>query len=509
MLFFLDPVSKFSATYAELIAAIGSADDIGAATDSGSASERGSRTGETHSTQSSPSYTFIVNLLRQVLQHQPQIDLRILAANAGLLDDANPGRTRDRSTTSSESTRQSSISERLNSERLNSGRIEIALSLSELNSACQNLLESPSRILLETSGSTGEPQTVWHSIESLSRGIRRSDEHRDSVWGLAYPLDHLAGLQVLFQALLNFNPLIQLYRIDPAVIHQAIDEHQITHLSCTPTFLRMLLASDAVHPSLRRLTNGGERYDRELDARIRAMFPHASRRNIYASTEVGPLLISDDDRFRVPDHLLDAIKIIEGELWLHKRLRVDTNIDAGMNDRSTNQQTDEIGQPSSTSQNELTAPFFPTGDQVEIIDQQPLTIRFLSRKTEGFNVAGFRVDPNRLESIARQHSLVANARFFGIPNSVTEHVVACDLLLKPMSTCNTSGAEDVNVGSDVSVARDEDRFRIGNEDLGRAWDETQFRTWLAERVQRHELPRIIKIVPELAITDSGKVKRRG
>jgi acyl-coenzyme A synthetase/AMP-(fatty) acid ligase len=513
MLFFLDPVSNFSATYAELFAAIGSAADIGAASDSGSASENGlARIRETNSIEASPSYAFIVNLLRQLLQRQPQIELRILAANAGLLEVANPGRTRNSSTSSGDSTCGSSISERSNSAILNSDSTQIALNLSDLNSAWQSLLDSPSRILLETSGSTGQPKTVWYSIASLTRGMRLGEEHRDSIWGLAYPLDHLAGLQVLFQGLLNFNPLIQLYRLEPFAIHHAIDHQQITHLSCTPTFLRMLLAADSIHPSLRRLTNGGERYDRELDQRIRRMFPNAQRRNIYASTEVGPLLVSDNDQFRIPNHLLNALRIIDGELWLHQDLRVDTDSrTTGKSDHrshSANQSdsmtvdsegffTNDLGH-SETVQRD----FFPTGDQVEIINERPLTIRFLSRKTEGFNVAGFRVDPHRLESIARQHPLIANARFYGMPNSVTEHVVACDLVLNRASSRDAGGDASGNRISVLSDSASPDGEASGT------WHEDQFRTWFAERVQRHELPRIIKIVPQLSMTESGKVNRR-
>jgi RimJ/RimL family protein N-acetyltransferase len=61
---------------------------------------------------------------------------------------------------------------------------------------------------------------------------------------LTYPLDHLAGLQVLFQALLNFNPIVNLYQAPASTVHPAIDKNQITHLSCTPTFLRMMLAGE-------------------------------------------------------------------------------------------------------------------------------------------------------------------------------------------------------------------------------------------------------------------------
>lgn len=434
MLFFLDPVSQFSASYEDLIADI-----------SGQASTHGKATAN---------YLFVVDLLRRILRHDSEIELRGLAMAA-------------QGDSQSEHPQLLSGPDLFQQETSLRGIVETGTE--QIDVWRRRILESPSRILLETSGSTGQPQSIWHTIGSLTRGIRFDEEQRRSIWGLAYPLDHLAGLQVLFQSLLNFNPLIQLYRVESAVIHQAIDDHQISHLSCTPTFLRMLLAGTAVHPGLLRLTNGGERYDSGLDNRIRVMFPNASRRNIYASTEVGPLLVSDSDYFRVPDPLLSSVKIIDGELWLHQNLRVDV----GIAPRERLFANDN--EPGAS----LHPDFFPTGDQVEIINERPLTIRFLSRKTEGFNVAGFRVDPVRLESIARQHPKITNARFYGVPNSLTEHLVACDLVL----------------GTDADSIKD------------RSWDENEFRNWFAQRVQRHEIPRMIKVVSELATTDSGKVKR--
>lgn len=458
MLFFLDPATHFSASYGDLLTDLAApVNDV-----SSPVANQVSLANQSATTAHS-SYRYMVPLLRSILQHQPQIDLRLIAAPVS------PGQA-DLGTPSGSSRSASQLTS-----HLAPSSQQTQQPLADLANWRRRLLNSPSRILLETSGSTGQPKTVWHTLASLTRGVRLGDEQRGAIWGLAYPLDHLAGLQVLFQAVLNFNPLIQLYRLDSTTIHQAIDRQEITHLSCTPTFLRMLLAADAVHPSLRRLTNGGERYDRELDRRIGKMFPNAQRRNIYASTEVGPLLVSNDDQFRIPDPLRPSIRIVDGELWLHHGLRVDL-------------ESDEANRSIPGSEHEA-APaehFFPTGDQVEVLAESPLTIRFLSRKTEGFNVAGFRIDPHRLESIARRYPGIANARFYGIPNSVTEHVVACELLLEASQEIHGIHRQTGQEGH---------------------WDTDQFRSWFAQQVQRHEIPRMINIVSELKLTESGKVDR--
>lgn len=325
----------------------------------------------------------------------------------------------------------------------------------------QNLfLSSTSRILLETSGSSGTPKQIWHSMSTLTQGIRCSARHRSSVWGLTYPLDHLAGMQVLFQSLLNANQLVHLYRATHSDVHDAIDSFSISHLSCTPTFLRMLLADSCVHPSVERLTSGGERLDSNSLQSVSRMFPNARLTNIYASTEVGALLVSHDDGFVIPDVLARKVRIVEGELWLHESLKVEKQLDVNEASRIVDD-------------NDKSA-FWPTGDQVEVISQSPWKIRFLSRCHEGFNVAGFRVDPVRLEAIARKHPAVADARFFGIPNSITEHLVACEL-----------------VAAHGSVPP----------------ESAQWLAWLRPQVDRHELPRIVRWVEKIDTTDSGKVRR--
>lgn len=320
----------------------------------------------------------------------------------------------------------------------------------------QMFLDSQSRILIETSGSSGTPKQIWHTVQSLTRGIRLSDQHRKAVWGWTYPVDHLAGMQVLFQALLNGNPLVHLYRATSQAIHTAFTSWSISHMSCTPTFLRMLLVDSYVHPSLIRLTTGGERLDEQLSKAIGAMFPNARLTNIYASTEAGPLLVSHSDSFEVPEVLRNKIQIVERELWFHRSLLVGDD------------QAALCGEG-------VDCDFWATGDQVEVLSENPLRIRFLSRCHEGFNVAGYRVDPVKLEAIARTHPQVAEARFYGVPNSITEHLVACDLVPADDST-------PLNVGD--------------------------WQAWLRPQVQRHEVPRIVRWVKNIETTASGKVKRQ-
>ena len=64
---------------------------------------------------------------------------------------------------------------------------------------------------------------------------------------------------------------------------------------------------------------GGERFDNQLEKRLRKVFPNAQIRNVYASTEVGSLLSSRNDLFKIPAYLKEKIKVsADNELILHK-----------------------------------------------------------------------------------------------------------------------------------------------------------------------------------------------
>ena len=57
--------------------------------------------------------------------------------------------------------------------------------------------------VLPTSGTTGSPKFVTHTLNSLTKSTWKNSNNIESntVWGLFYELNRFAGLQVLFQAL--------------------------------------------------------------------------------------------------------------------------------------------------------------------------------------------------------------------------------------------------------------------------------------------------------------------
>ncbi len=312
-----------------------------------------------------------------------------------------------------------------------------------------SIASSTCKIGVFTSGTTGRPKLVQHRTETLTRSVQTSDRHQFDVWGLTYHPASFAGLQVFFQAISNTNPIIRLAELDASAVHKAIDDQSVTHISATPTWMRLICSDKIVHDSVCHITTGGEIADRLLIDQIGAAFPNAMFRNVYASTESGSLLISDGDSFQVPEKLTELVKVTDGMLAIHRSLLAESLRRNGGDE------------------------FFVTGDCVEIISTQPLTLRFTARKNDWINVGGYKVNPIEVEQLLVAIDGVADARVFGRKNSVMGNIVCCEIVR--------------SAGAELTIPL--------------------IRRRLEELVPTYKIPRVVDFVQEIARTQSGKKNR--
>lgn len=124
--------------------------------------------------------------------------------------------------------------------------------------------QSNSEITIFTSGTTGQPKKVKHTISSLTRSVRIGEKYVGKVWAYAYNPTHMAGLQVFFQAFLNLNTLVNVFNKSRVFVYGQIESKSITHISATPTFYRLLLPFEKEFDSVERVTLGGEKSDQHL-----------------------------------------------------------------------------------------------------------------------------------------------------------------------------------------------------------------------------------------------------
>ncbi|PRP68326.1 hypothetical protein BST86_07300 [Nonlabens agnitus] len=316
----------------------------------------------------------------------------------------------------------------------------------DFNSMVDAIVNSTSKITIFTSGTTGQPKKVTHSLSNLIREVRTSTRHRGAIWGYAYNPTHMAGLQVLFQALLNGNTLVDLFGKSKSSVISMLENHTVTHLSATPTFYRLLLPLNRPNTSLKSVSLGGEKSDTLLIENLKTSFPNAKINNIYASTEAGTLFSADGEYFYVKSHLLEKVRFRKSELEIHASL-----LGSGMADQE----------------------WYATGDLVEWKDDDKKYFKFVSRKNEMVNVGGNKVNPHDIETQLKSIERVIDCLVYGVPNPILGNMICADIVVK-----------------DSSI------------------DEFTIKKILRNNLENYQIPRKINIVDELKTTRTGKLKRK-
>lgn len=248
------------------------------------------------------------------------------------------------------------------------------------------------QFLLYTTGTTGTPKEVVQDIEILRNQLKQSPNHRDDVWALCYHPCHIAGLQVILQALFNGNTLVRLKDLDFRGMNEVLSEFGVTHISATPSFYRLMNLKSS-HPKVKRLTSGGERFDEVLMNGLKKTFPNAEILNIYAATEFGSLLFSKDQVFTIPEQKADRLKIEDGSLWV--------SVDGQWHE---------------------------TGDQIEWLSQDEGRFTFIGRSDDQVNIGGHKVNMAFIEDKIRAVDGVSWVKVRTRKNSVTGQILCAEIV---------------------------------------------------------------------------------
>ena len=322
-------------------------------------------------------------------------------------------------------------------------------SFKDMDELIEALSQSTSEITIFTSGTTGQPKKVVHSIATLTRSVRTGDKYRNQVWAYSYNPTHMAGLQVFFQAFENMNPLVNVFNLQRSDVYAKIDEYAITHISATPTFYRLLLPVEKSYTSVQRVTLGGEKSDEHLYESIRKIFPCAKINNVYASTEAGSLFAAKGDCFQIPMAIRDNFFVVDDELLIHKSL---------------------LGQSDSF---QFDGDYYHSGDLIEWVNQEEGLFRFKSRKNELINVGGYKVNPGEVEDAINAYPGVRQSLVYGKANSILGNVLIAEVQL-------------------------EDGAEVADLDIRKA---------LQGQLQDFKIPRKIRFVEAFTLTRTGKLKR--
>lgn len=270
--------------------------------------------------------------------------------------------------------------------------------------------------LLTTSGTTGTPKIVAHTLAGLTRTVRKVATDRSApVWGLTYEATRFAGLQVILQAICGGGTLVAV----PGGISigerlQSFCQLGVTHISATPTLWRQFL----MHPESRRLavqqvTLGGEIADQQLLDTLRSRFPDAHVTHIYASTETGVGFSVQDGREGFPKSwLVDppgpfGLRIVDGMLWVRSGSTGESYLDGKF-------EQDDDG-------------YVNTLDRVAENDDR---IIFLGRATGAVNVGGAKVFPEYVENLLNQNDTIALSHVAGRKNPFSGSILVAKVVPK-------------------------------------------------------------------------------
>ena len=266
-------------------------------------------------------------------------------------------------------------------------------------------------LVLFSSGSTGVAKAAVHDFTPL---LRKFEVRRPARRTLAFLLfDHIGGVNTLLHTLANGGCLVTVADRSPDAVAAAVATHGVEVLPTSPTFLNLLLLSEAHRrhdlSSLRLVTYGTEPMPASLLARLREAFPGVGLQQTYGLSELGILR----SKSRADDSLWMRIGG-EGFAW-----RV---ADGLLEIRAESAMLGYLNAPSPFTDDG----WFRTGDAVEVDGEW---VHVLGRRSELISVGGEKVYPAEVESVLLSIPGVEDAAIVGEPHPITGAIVTARVKL--------------------------------------------------------------------------------
>jgi acyl-coenzyme A synthetase/AMP-(fatty) acid ligase len=312
-----------------------------------------------------------------------------------------------------------------------------------------------------TSGTTGRPKMVAHSLHGLTGAIRPGDLENPPIWGTFYDIRRYGGLQMLLRAMLGGGSMILSSPSETVGdFLTRLGARGVTHLSGTPSHWRKALMSPAlrwVGPRYVRLS--GEIADQAVLDSLKAAFPGVPVGHAYASTEAGVGFEVNDGLEGFPADYLDRVGDVQMKV-----------ADGALHVRSGRTASGYVGPAAETLAD--ADGFIDTGDLVQQCGDR---FHFMGRRSGVINVGGLKIHPEEVEAVINRHPGVSMSLVKGRKNPITGAIVVADVVAR--------GAGDDETKAEIL-------------DLCRA------------ALPPFKTPTAIRFVDALAVTPGGKLERR-
>jgi acyl-coenzyme A synthetase/AMP-(fatty) acid ligase len=322
--------------------------------------------------------------------------------------------------------------------------------------------------ILLTSGTTGLPKLVVHTLHSLAGAIELQKTPTDQiVWSTFYDIRRYGGLQIFLRAVLTGTSMVLSSAQESTADFLArASAHGITHISGTPSHWRRALMSPAAHqiaPEYVRLS--GEIADQPVLNHLRILYPHARMAHAFATTEAGVAFVVNDGMAGFPVNVVEQTPGVEMKVE-EKTLRI-------RSDRTARQY---LG-PNAPILKGVDF-FVDTGDLLELRDGR---YYFVGRRDGVINVGGLKVYPEEVETVINRHPLVHMSLVQTKKNAISGALVVADVVLK------------------AGVPSASNDLRALQHDI---------LVLCRDALSPHKIPAAINFVSTLPVTESGKMIRR-
>lgn len=298
-------------------------------------------------------------------------------------------------------------------------------------------------LILYTSGTSGTPKGVVHSLESIEQRLRclkqsvPNEEFRKSLCILPTHFGHGLIGNCLFPLFSGAELFIgkTFSALSIQSLAQTLNHYEITFVSSVPSIWNLLESAEkTLFKSVIRIHCASADFTENLLTKIKSWSPTADIYNVYGTTETagwvsGHKITSSQDAGFV------------GHGW-------------GMQFNITGSSSEELGNilikgPGlaleywglpELSEARLKNSVFNTGDIGRWNSDKGLQLK--GRNDDLINKGGLKVNPSEVENVLLTNDSIANVSVFPVEHSITQHSVAAAVCFKPNTHMTSSELEN-------------------------------------------------------------------
>ncbi len=320
--------------------------------------------------------------------------------------------------------------------------------------------------VLLTSGTTGVPKLVVHTLESLAGAIDGKPGNGRVIWSTFYDIRRYGGLQILLRAILTGSSLLlSSAQRSIADFLASVGAYGVTHISGTPTHWRRVLMSSSarlIAPEYVRLS--GEIADQGILSHLAQVYPQARIAHAFATTEAGVAFDVNDGMSGFPCGVLEGTRGVE--------MKVENGSLRIRSPRTASRYLDEVHGPLKDADGFV--------DTTDILDLRNERYYFVGRRDGVINVGGLKVHPEEVEAVINRHPKVRMSLVRTKKNPITGALVVADVVLRSAPGPESDGERQIQ----------QDILLLCRQELA-----------------SHKVPAAINFVSKLPVAESGKLMR--